>query len=152
MKRFLSIMVLVAPLGLAAQESAAGCGGGSYGGYGYARQSYYGSYDSYGAYARRAYPASSARRPAPQPFAERPSSAGPAFGFDAPVQRRPTFTPSPSFTPPPVRPSLGGGGRPSGPPTIGDASQLPAGTQLKFENGRLQAFDSQGRFLGNVRQ
>jgi hypothetical protein len=72
------------------------------------------------------------------------------------ITQTPSVTPSPVFTPPPLRPSFpSGGGRPSGgPPTIGDASQLPAGTQLQFDQrtGTMRAFDSNGRFLGNVRR
>ncbi len=67
-----------------------------------------------------------------------------------PLVGRPPLTTRPPL---PLQPSFPqGGGRPSGPPTIGDASQLPGGTQLKFENGQLKAFDSNGRFLGNVRR
>lgn len=95
---------------------------------------------------RTAYPWNG-RRAAVEGVGESPAFAGPARPSRSPVDSRP-----PSFSPSPLRPNFGGGRPSGGPPTIGDAGQLPGGTQLKFENGQLKAFDSRGRFLGNVRQ
>ncbi len=67
---------------------------------------------------------------------------------------RPSVTSQPPLVSPPITsqpPFPTGGGRPSGPPII-EPGQLSGGTQLKFENGQLKAFDSNGRFLGIVRQ
>ncbi len=161
MKRFLTAIVVTALMGGVVQECAAGCGGYS-GGYGYSSVGpvYSGGYgyhysrpaysSSYGYYAQPSYSTRPAR-PLAEPVLTQPE-VRPSLG-------RPTIgsQPVPGVRPPLVRnPGLGGrptlgGVRPSGPSII-EPGQLSGGTQLKFENGQLKAFDSNGRFLGIVRQ